>query len=144
MNTQKEKAKDKPVGLAGQRLTPQRLLLLDVLRQGGHFDADELYRRARDREPRLSMSTVYRNLQLFKKLGLVEEHHFSEARSCYEARTKGEHHHMICLGCGKIIEFECPLSQKMTENIETRYGFRTTGAKVVLVGYCDKCHQKKG
>lgn len=92
MNIQKEN--DKLAGLVGQRLTPKRLLLLDLLGQGEHLDADELYRRVKEKEPRLSMSTVYRNLQLFLKLGLVEEHHFDRARTCYEAKTKVEHHHL--------------------------------------------------
>jgi len=143
MNGPREQIKDNPAGLAGQRLTAQRLLLLDLLRQGEHLDADELYRRAREKEPRLSMSTVYRNLQLFKKLGLVQEHYFSEARSCYEARAKGEHHHLICLSCGKTVEFECPLSQKMKENLEVQNGFHITGAEVLLIGFCAECSAGK-
>ena len=143
MNRQKEKAKDNPAGLVGQRLTPQRLLLLDLLRTGGHLDADKLYRRAKEKEPRLSMSTVYRNLQLFLKLGLVEEHHFDRARTCYEAKTKVEHHHLICLGCGKITDFEYPLSQEMKENLETRNEFHITDTRVLLVGYCADCFERK-
>ena len=144
MNIQKERAKDNPAGLAGRRLTAQRLLLLDLLRQGDHLDANELYRQARDKEPRLSMSTVYRNLRLFVKLGMAEEHHFNKAHCCYEARTEAEHHHLLCLNCGRIIDFQYLMNQEMTENIETRYGFRTTGAKVVLVGYCASCLAEKG
>ena len=142
MNIQKEN--DKLAGLVGQRLTPKRLLLLDLLGQGEHLDADELYRRAEKKEPRLSMSTVYRNLQLFLKLGLVEEHHFDRARTCYEAKTKVEHHHLMCLGCGKIIDFEYPLSQEMKENLEAKNGFHITGTKVLLVGYCADCFKQKG
>ena len=144
MNRQKEKAKDNPAGLVGQRLTPQRLLLLDLLRTGGHLDADKLYRRAKEKEPRLSMSTVYRNLQLFLKLGLVEEHHFDRARTCYEAKTKVEHHHLICLGCGRVVDFECQLSQEIKENLEARNEFHITGTKVLLVGYCADCFKQKG
>ena len=144
MNVQKEKAENKLAGLVGQRLTPQRLLLLDLLRTGGHLDADELYRRARGKEPRLSISTVYRNLQLFKKLGLVEEHHFNNAHSCYEVKTDVEHYHLICLGCGKIIEFECPMCQKMKENLEARNEFHITGTKVLLAGFCTECYKQKG
>jgi len=63
--------------LKGQRVTSQRRLLLDLIRQSeGHLDADELYRLAKEREPRISLSTVYRTLRLFKELGLVEERHF--------------------------------------------------------------------
>ena len=143
MNGQKERAKDNPAGLVGQRLTPRRLLLLDLLRRGGHLDTDELYRRAKEKEPRLSLSTVYRNLQLFIRLGLVEEHHFDNAHSCYEVKTDAGHHHLVCLNCGKIIDFEYPLSQKMKENLEARNEFHITGTKVLLVGYCTDCFQRK-
>ena len=143
MNVQKEKAENKLAGLVGQRLTPQRLLLLDLLRTGGHLDADELYRRARGKEPRLSISTVYRNLQLFKKLGLVEEHHFNNAHSCYEAKTETEHYHLMCLDCGKIINFVYSPGQKVQENLEVKNRFHITGAKVLLVGYCAECFARR-
>ncbi|MCK4722357.1 MAG: transcriptional repressor, partial [Dehalococcoidia bacterium] len=100
--------------LKGQRITSQRRLLLDLLRQSeGHLDADELYRRAKEQEPRLSLSTVYRSLRLFKELGLIEERHFIEEHHHYEARSETEHHHVVCRGCGKVIEFECPFASKM-------------------------------
>lgn len=130
-------------GLVGRRLTAQRLLLLDLIRQGGHLDVNELYRRAKERNPHLSMSTVYRNLRLFLKLGLVEEHHFDKVHCYYEVKTKAAHHHLICLGCGKIVDFEYPLSQKIKENLETRNEFHITGTKVLLVGYCAACFKRK-
>jgi len=77
----------KALNVAGMRVTNQRALLLELIRQGkGHLDADELYRRAREKQPRLSLSTVYRTLQLLKKLGLVEELHFDENHHHYEVR----------------------------------------------------------
>jgi len=85
------------------------------------------------------MSTVYRNLQLFLKLGLVEEHHFDRTHSCYEVKAEAAHHHLICLGCGKIIDFEYPLSQEMKESLEARNEFHITDTKVLLVGYCADC-----
>ena len=144
MNGQKEKVKDNSAVLVGQRLTPQRALLLDLLRQGGHLDADELYRRARGKEPSLSISTVYRNLRLFLKLGLVEEHHFDKHSCYYEAKTEVAHHHLMCLGCGRIIDFEYSLSQEMKRELEARTEFRITGTKILLVGYCADCLQRKG
>ena len=126
-------------GFTGRRLTRQRVLLLDLIRQGGHPDADELYSRAKAEQPNLSMSTVYRNLQLFAKLEIVEEHHFDNRHSCYEAKTGAEHHHLICLGCGRIIEFECPLIEELRENLEAEHRFHITGAKVLMAGYCAAC-----
>ena len=127
-----------------QRVTAQRALLLELLRQSrGHLDADELYRLARDRYPRISLSTVYRNLQLFKKLGLIEEHHFAEEHHHYEVKSATEHQHLLCLGCGKVVEFACPLSQKFKEDIGKQHDFEINGVEVRMTGLCSACRKKR-
>lgn len=129
---------------SSQRVTAQRTLLLDLLHQSGrHLNADELYRRARQKQPRISLSTVYRNLQLFKKLKLVEEHHFAEEQHYYEAKPSTEHQHLLCLDCGKIVEFACPLSQQFKEDIGREYDFDITGVEVRMTGLCSNCRKRK-
>ena len=128
----------------GMRVTNQRALILEIIRRGeGHLDADEIYRRAREKQPRLSLSTVYRTLRMFKKLGLVEELHFDEAHHHYEAKPSAEHHHLVCRSCGKVVEFECPLSQKMKEDVVREKDFEITDIEVRMTGYCSKCRQSK-
>ena len=128
---------------SSQRVTAQRTLLLDLIRRSeGHVDADELYRRARRRYPRISLSTVYRNLQLFKKLGLIEEHHFAEEHHHYEVKPMTEHQHLLCLNCGKIVEFACPLSQKFKKDIGKQYDFDITGVEVRMTGLCSSCRKR--
>ena len=127
---------------AGARMTRQRALILDIIHQG-HLDADEIYRRAREKQPRLNLSTVYRTMRMLKELGLVEELHFDEAHHHYEMKPRAEHHHLVCLGCGKVVEFNCLLSPKMKRNIGREKGFKVTGAEVVMTGYCSKCQAKK-
>jgi len=125
---------------SSRRVTAQRTLLLGLLRQsGGHVDADELYRRARRKNSRISLSTVYRNLQLFKKLGLVEEHHFDEEHHHYEAKSGTEHQHLLCISCGKVVEFACPVSQQFREDIGKKYDFDITGVEVRMTGLCSSC-----
>ena len=132
------------LSVAGLRVTNQRALLLEIIRQGkGHSDAYELYRRAREKHPRLSLSTVYRTLQMFKKLGLVDELHFDEAHHHYEVKPSVGHHHLVCLGCGKIVEFKCPMSQKMKEDVARQKGFEVTGIEVHMTGYCSNCRRDK-
>lgn len=126
--------------LKGQRITNQRRLLLDLLhRSEGHLDADELYRLAKEKEARLSLSTVYRTLRLFKELGLIEERHFAEEHHHYEAKGEAEHHHLVCLGCGKVIDFESPLTRKMREDVSKQTGFEILDAEVHMEGYCGRC-----
>ena len=134
----------KALNVAGLRITNQRALILDIIRRGhGHLDADEVYRQAREKQARLSLSTVYRTLRMLKELGLVEELHFDEAHHHYEVKTSVEHHHLTCLGCGRVVEFKCLLSQKMKRNIGREKGFEVTGAEVRMTGYCSKCRQKR-
>jgi len=130
--------------LKGQRITSQRKLLLDLLRQSeGHPDAEALYMLAKEHEPRISLSTVYRNLSLFKELGLIEEHHFAAEHHHYEVKSGKEHHHLVCLGCGKVIEFESKLTGKMQEQVSRDTGFHVVSTEVNFEGYCDQCRSKR-
>ena len=142
MKTKSLEYSRRALNTTGLRITNQRALILEVIRQG-HLDADEVYRQAKKKQPRLSLSTVYRTLRMFKKLGLVEELHFDEAHHHYEIKSPSKHHHLVCLGCGKIVEFKCPLSPKMKENIARENDFEVTGVEIRMTGYCPKCRQDK-
>ena len=126
------------------RFTNQRALILEIIHHGeGHLDADEVYRRARDKQPRLSLSTVYRTLRRFKELGLIEEVHFDEAHHHYEVKPLAEHHHLVCLGCGRIIEFHYPLSRYVKRNVPEARGFKVVETEIRMTGYCPRCRQAK-
>lgn len=127
------------------RITNQRALILEIIRQGqGHLDADEVYRRARQKQPRLSLSTVYRTLQTLKKLGLVDEVHFDEDHHHYEVKPATEHHHLVCLGCGRVVEFQYPLARLVKKNVPEARDFEIAGSEVRITGYCPACRQKEG
>jgi Fur family transcriptional regulator, ferric uptake regulator len=129
---------------SSQRVTAQRTLLLELLRRsGGHVDADELYRRARKKNPRISLSTVYRNLQLFKKLELVDERHFDEEHHHYEVKSGEEHQHLLCIRCGKVVEFDYPISGKLKEDIGKKYGFDITDIEIDMTGLCSDCRENE-
>jgi Fe2+ or Zn2+ uptake regulation protein len=107
-----------------------------------HLDADELYHRARERQARLSLSTIYRNLELFKKLGLVEEHHFEEGHYHYELKPLVKHHHLICLGCGRVEEFTYLEVQRMEDEVARDKDLKIVGAEVRMTGFCAACRRK--
>ena len=126
------------------RATNQRALIMDIIRRGkGHLDADEIHRRAREKEPRLSLSTVYRTLQAFKKAELVEELHFNEDHHHYEVKPSTEHHHLLCLGCGRVIEFRRPISRYIKRNVPEARGFDIVDIEVRMTGYCPKCRHSR-
>ena len=129
---------------AGLRKTSQRESILEIIRRGqGHLDADEVYQRVRKKQPRLSLSTVYRTLQTLKELGLIEEVHLDETHHHYEIKAVHEHHHLICLGCGKVVEFECPMTTRMKENVSNEKGFEVVNTEVRMTGYCPDCRKER-
>ena len=131
--------------LLGQRFTSQRKLLLDIIRDaGGHLDADELYRLAREKESNISLATVYRNLRLFKDWGLIVERHFAEGHHHYEIKNSAEHYHLICLGCGAVIEFHSPLTDEIVNVAEEESRFRIVDIEISMKGYCPGCQGGDG
>jgi len=130
---------------SGKRATSQRALILEIIRQGaGHLDADEIYRQARAIQPRLSLSTVYRTLKALKEPGLIEELHFDDTHHHYEMKSSTKHHHLICVGCGKVIEFQYPLTRYLKRSVPEAKDFEIVDAELRLTGYCSQCRQKKG
>jgi len=126
--------------IQGRPLTNQRRLLLEVLHEvEGHIDAKELYRRASTRDESISPATVYRTLNLFKELGLVNEMRLGKLRCCYEIKQSSEHLHLICKGCGKVLEFQSPHFQKLIKAVWHEHSFKVTKAELCLEGYCPEC-----
>jgi len=124
-------------------LTNQRKLLLELLQEAeGHINAKELYRRASARDQSISPATIYRSLNLFKQLGLIDERRLGKVSCYYEIKRSPEHQHLICQGCGKVIEFESPLVQALMDTIQEKYGFKTTNFELYLEGCCQECKDK--
>jgi len=137
------KTKSNINGKSIRRRTGQRQLILDIIRQAKeHLDADEIYQQARQKLPSISLSTVYRSLQLFKELELIEEHQLDGMRRFYETTPRPKHHHLVCLGCGRIFEFKCSSEVKLKSRISREEGFKVTDAEVRLVGYCPDCQRR--
>jgi Fur family ferric uptake transcriptional regulator len=123
-------------------VTPQRRLLLTVIQDAEkHLDAKELYRRASEKDPNISLATVYRNLRVFEKQGLINERHLGQARCYYEMKRLGEHQHLVCEACGQVIEFESPLIRKLVAEVQRKNNFSVTKVELYLEGHCHKCKE---
>ena len=130
--------------IQGHPLTNQRRLLLELLRDAeGHVDAKELYRRASAKDESISPATVYRTLNLFKELGLVDEMRLGSIRCYYEIKQSPEHQHLLCQGCGKVIEFQNPYFNKLIKAVQKEHGFKITKAELYLEGYCPECEEEE-
>jgi len=125
---------------AGKRLTPQRRLLLRVLDQAeGHLDAKAIFERGQRLDPRLSLSTVYRTLAALKDMGLVRELHLDEEHHHYELDGKDGHSHLVCLGCGRVVELDSKSFAEAAQSEAAVHGFQVANAQVELTGYCTHC-----
>jgi Fur family transcriptional regulator, ferric uptake regulator len=130
---------------SGEHLkTRQRQMILELIQQaGGHIDAGELYRQVVEKGIPVSRATMYRSLNLFNKLGLIDQKRFGKPQCYYELKHSPEHQHLVCSQCGKVIEFTCPLSE-MLEKVKAENGFTVTRAEVYLEGLCSECEDKTG
>jgi Fur family ferric uptake transcriptional regulator len=126
----------------GMRLTGQRKLILQVLEEaGGHLDAETVFDRAYKRDERVSLATVYRTLQLLKKMGLVDQHFTSREhnREVYEPVGAEEHYHFSCLKCGKVVEFQSPLIDRARKQLAQELGINIIHGCACFEGYCARC-----
>jgi Fur family ferric uptake transcriptional regulator len=127
------------LGEHGLKQTKQREAILDVfLSAGGHLTSEEVFRAVRELHSNIGYTTVYRTMKLLCEAGLASEHHFDDGITRYE--IEHEHHdHLVCVKCGKIIEFECEAIEVSQNDIAERYGFRILRHRHELYGHCASC-----
>ncbi len=119
--------------------TRQREAILEVfLGATGHITSEEIYSSVRREHASIGYTTVYRTMKLLCDAGLASERHFDDGITRYEIAH--EHHdHLVCLRCGKIIEFECEMIEAAQEQIAKRYRFRILRHRHELYGHCEDC-----
>lgn len=125
----------------GLKSTRQRELILEeFLRAGAHLSTEDLYLRLRRKNPRIGYATVHRTLKLFAECGIAEQCHFGDGQARYEASGQDEHHdHLICIACGRIVEFEDPRIEKLQEEVAGEHGFSIQRHRLELYGLCAAC-----
>ena len=120
--------------------TKQRDLILDAfLRTQGHVTSEELYQLVREENPSIGYTTVYRTMKLLAEAGLAQERHFDDGVTRYEMETNEHHDHLVCLGCGRIIEFECEEIETAQADIAKQHGFELLRHRHELYGHCADC-----
>lgn len=121
-----------------QRQTPERFgILEEVYDSPGHFDADELFLRMKQRGSRVSRATVYNTLELLLDCDLVVKHQFGKSQAKYErAYAYWQHDHLICLDCGTILEFCDPRLQSIQDTLAEIFQFEISHHALHLYGHC--------
>ena len=123
---------------AGLKVTLPRLKILEVLQEpdNHHVSAEDLYKRLIDMGEEIGLATVYRVLNQFDDAGIVTRHNFEGGKSVFELTQQHHHDHLICLDCGKVIEFSDDSIEARQREIAAKHGIRLTNHSLYLYGHC--------
>lgn len=124
---------------AGQRMTPQRALILDAFTPGAHLSADAVYAHLEGIAPEINRSTVYRTLELFRDIGLITETDLGGGMRHYELLDAERHHHLVCRYCQRQIELDDDIVAPLRDDIRQRYGFEPGIDHLAVFGKCETC-----
>jgi Fe2+ or Zn2+ uptake regulation protein len=129
----------------GGRMTAQRRLLLSILESlREHPTAEELFLLARQQDPSLNLSTVYRTLRWLEGENLVSTRVFAEERrqERFDAALPSEHHHFMCTHCKNVIEFDTGLFGSIKSQFQELNGASVATGSIVLYGLCSNCRKE--
>ncbi|OIN13165.1 ferric iron uptake transcriptional regulator [Oceanisphaera psychrotolerans] len=129
---------------AGLKVTLPRVKILELLQQPEtqHVSAEDLYKLLIEQGEEIGLATVYRVLNQFDDAGIVARHHFEGGKSVFELATQEHHDHLVCLDCGKVIEFHDEMIEQRQRDIAAHYNIKLTNHSLYLYGHCnnDQCH----
>jgi len=134
----------------GYKITMAREAVLNVLgKTSKHLSAKDVYLMISKEYPSIGLTTVYRTLDILSSMGLISKFDFGDGHVRYElARDlidKGHHHHLICVGCNKVIDYrdfiddEVELIRLTEKGLSKKYNFKITNHLLQFYGVCDKC-----
>jgi len=124
----------------GYRLTPQRMMVLSAIENSdNHISAEEIYAQVVAKYSHVNISTVYRTLELLKRLGLVTETDLGGGRVRYHPTDKGHHHHLVCQECGKIIDLDESVLSSLKSALLREYKFSADLRHLGIFGRCADC-----
>ena len=124
----------------GYRLTPQRVMILSAIENSDdHISAEEIYAQIVAKYPNVNISTVYRTLELLKRLGLVTETHLGDGLVRYHSAEKGHHHHLVCRQCGAITDLDESVVSPLKDVLIREYQFIPDLRHLAIFGRCVNC-----
>lgn len=128
------------LGTHGLRITPQRLVILQVIDEGqGHLTAEEIGERIRGRFPGVHQGTIYRTLDALRAAGMVTETRLGDRSAVYELVGSHPHHHLVCERCGGVTEVDDALLEPLRAALQTQFGFHAHTEHFAIFGLCARC-----
>jgi Fur family ferric uptake transcriptional regulator len=124
---------------AGLKITLPRIKILTILQNPNnqHISAEDVYKILLEHNEEIGLATVYRVLNQFDDAGIVSRHHFEGGKSVFELSQKKHHDHLVCLKCGKVVEFEDDVIETRQEDIAKTHKIKLTNHSLYLYGECE-------
>lgn len=124
---------------AGLKVTLPRMKILEFLEASNdrHLSAEDIYKALLEAGEEIGLATVYRVLTQFEAAGLVNRNHFEGGQAVFELSQGGHHDHLVCLKCGKVVEFLDPVIEERQKQIAKDNGFTITDHSLILYGHCN-------
>ena len=117
----------------GLKMTEQRRIIARVLSDAtDHPDVEQVYRRATEIDPHISIATVYRTVRLFEEASILERHDFRDGRSRYEEAPEVHHDHLIDIQSGRVIEFRDEEIERLQRKVAEKLGYRLVDHRLEL------------
>jgi Fur family ferric uptake transcriptional regulator len=117
----------------GLKMTEQRRVIARVLSDAvDHPDVEQVYRRATEIDPKISIATVYRTVRLFEEASILARHDFGDRRSRYEELREGHHDHLIDIQSGRVVEFRNEEIEKLQRIVAQELGYNLVGHRLEL------------
>jgi len=127
---------------ANLRLTRQRMVILEELRKvNTHPSADEIYEMVRKRLPRVSLGTIYRNLEILSETGEIQRLETGSHLKRFDGRADN-HYHIRCLRCDRLVDLFVHLGMELDDRIRGATDFSVLGHKLEFVGICPNCQRR--
>ncbi len=125
------------------RMTTQRQVIMEELRKvKTHPTAGELCQMVRERLPRISLGTVYRNLDILSRSGLIQKIDVAGQEMRFDGDIR-DHYHLRCLDCGRVVDVEMELLQGLDEQVAAESGWDIFGHRLEFVGSCGDCRSQR-
>jgi len=130
---------------AGHRITPQSVAIARILAaSAGHPSVEQIYERVRESFPTTSIATVYKTVHLLKDMGEVLELEFGDSVHRYDGHRPQPHPHLVCVGCGSILDLDGAALDALPERAAVETGYRILSHRLDLYGLCPRCQQEEG
>jgi Fur family transcriptional regulator, ferric uptake regulator len=131
---------------AGLKVTLPRMKILDILEtsEKRHLSAEDIYKILIETGEDIGLATVYRVLTQFESAGLVTRHHFEGGQAVFELQRGHHHDHLVCVKCGKVVEFVNDIIESKQRQIADKEGFAMTDHSLIIYGVCSGCRGKLG